>query len=47
MHNCKTAQRQRILFAFGIMCLMAVALTGRLAYLMLARADYYGEKAKV
>lgn len=46
MHNCKTAQRQRILFAFGIMCLMAVALTGRLAYLMLARADYYGEKAK-
>jgi len=46
MHNCKTAQRQRILFAFAAMCLMAVALTGRLAYLMLARADYYGEKAK-
>ncbi len=46
MHNCKTAQRQRILFAFVVMCLMAVALTGRLAYLMLAKADYYGEKAK-
>lgn len=46
MHNCKTTQRQRILFAFAVMCLMAVALTGRLTYLMLARADYYGEKAK-
>lgn len=46
MHNCKTAQRQRILFAFVVMCLMAVALTGRLTYLMLAKADYYGEKAK-
>ena len=46
MRHCKTAQRQRILFAFVVMCLMAVALTGRLAYLMLAKADYYGEKAK-
>lgn len=46
MRNCKTAQRQRILFAFGVMCLLALALTGRLAYLMLAKADYYGEKAK-
>ncbi len=46
MHHCKTAQRQRILFAFAVMCLMAVALTGRLTYLMLAKADYYGEKAK-
>lgn len=46
MHNCKTAQRQRILFAFVVMCLLAAILTGRLAYLMLAKADYYGEKAK-
>ncbi len=46
MRHCKTAQRQRILFAFVVMCLMAVALTGRLTYLMLAKADYYGEKAK-
>ena len=46
MHQCMTAQRQRILFAFVMMCLLAVALTGRLCYLMIVKADYYGAKAK-
>lgn len=46
MRNCKTAQRQRILFSFAVICLLTLLLTGRLSYLMLARADYYGEKAK-
>lgn len=46
MRNCKTAQRQRILFSFAVICLLTLLLTGRLSYLMLAKADYYGEKAK-
>lgn len=46
MKNCKTAQRQRILFAYVVICVLALSLTGRLAYLMVARADYYGQKAQ-
>ena len=46
MRNCKTAQRQRILFSFAVICLLTLLLTGRLSYLMLAKADYYGEKAR-
>ncbi len=46
MKNCKTAQRQRILFSFAVICFLTCLLTGRLAYLMLAKADYYGKKAK-
>lgn len=46
MRNCKTPQRQRILFSFVVICFLTVALTGRLSYLMLVKADYYGEKAK-
>lgn len=46
MRNCKTQQRQRILFSFVVICFLTVALTGRLSYLMLVKADYYGEKAK-
>ena len=46
MRNCKTAQRQRILFSFAFICLLTAFLAGRLGYLMLARADYYGKKAK-
>ena len=42
MRNCKTAQRQRILFSFAVICLLTLLLTGRLSYLMLAKADYYG-----
>lgn len=46
MRNCKTPQRQRILFSFAVVCILTSLLTGRLAYLMLVKAEYYGEKAK-
>ncbi|MCH5267063.1 MAG: peptidoglycan glycosyltransferase [Lachnospiraceae bacterium] len=46
MKNCKTAQRQRIVFVYFMICVLALSLTGRLAYLMVVRADYYGQKAK-
>lgn len=46
MKNCKTAQRQRLIFAYTVVCILTVALLCRLAYLMLYRADYYGGKAK-
>ena len=46
MRNCKTGQRQRILFSFAVICFLTVALTGRLSYLMLVKADYYGKKAE-
>ena len=46
MKNCKTPQRQRILFVYIMVCLLSLSLTGRLAYLMVAKADYYGQKAK-
>lgn len=46
MRNCKTAQRQRIFFAYVVICVLTLALTGRLAYLMLVKADYYGNRAK-
>ena len=46
MRNCKTPQRQRILFAFAMILVLTICLVGRLSYLMLAKADYYGERAK-
>lgn len=46
MKNCKTPQRQRILFAYAVICILTVVLTGRLAFLMVVRADYYGDRAK-
>ncbi|MDD7403010.1 MAG: penicillin-binding transpeptidase domain-containing protein [Butyribacter sp.] len=46
MRNCKTAQRQRIFFSFAVICVMTLGLVGRLAYLMIGKADYYGKKAK-
>ena len=46
MRNCKTPQRQRILFAFAMILVLTNCLVGRLSYLMLAKADYYGERAK-
>lgn len=46
MRNCKTPQRQRIFFSFAVICALTIGLMGRLSYLMLAKADYYGEKAK-
>lgn len=46
MKNCKTPQRQRILFTFILICAMTIGLVGRLSYLMLAKAEYYGKRAK-
>lgn len=46
MARCKTTQRQRIVFVYAVICILTIGLTGRLGYLMVARADYYGKKAK-
>lgn len=46
MKNCKTAQRQRLIFAYVMVCILTAALLCRLAYLMLGKADYYGARAK-
>ena len=46
MKSCRPAQRQRLIFAYTIVCILTVALLCRLAYLMLGKADYYGAKAK-
>lgn len=46
MKNCKTAQRQRIIFAYVMIVILTLSLTGRLAYLMVCKADYYGDRAK-
>ena len=39
-------QRQKLLFVYGMVVLFMIGLAGRLLYLMVNRADYYGEKAK-
>lgn len=46
MKNCKTAQRQRIIFAYVVIVILTLSLTARLAYLMVGKADYYGDRAK-
>lgn len=46
MKSCKTAQRQRLIFAYTMVCILTAVLLCRLAYLMLGKADYYGAKAK-
>ncbi len=46
MRTCKTEQRLRILITFFLICSVTLGLVGRLSYLMLARAEHYGEKAK-
>lgn len=46
MKTCKTAQKQRFIFAYMVVCILTVMLLCRLAYLMLCKADYYGSKAK-
>ena len=42
----RTLQRQKLLFVYGMVVLFMIGLAGRLLYLMVNRADYYGEKAK-
>ena len=46
LKQCRTHQRQRMLFVFAIIAIAIVALTARLGYLMLYRAEYFGQKAK-
>lgn len=46
MKTCKTPQKQRILFVFTLVTALTVCLVGRLSYLMLAKADYYGARAR-
>lgn len=46
MKSCKTAQRQRLIFAYTMVCILTAVLLCRLTYLMLGKADYYGAKAK-
>ncbi len=46
MKNCKTAQRQRIVFVFAMICVITVGLMIRLIFLMIYKADYYGKRAK-
>ena len=46
MKYCKTPQKQRLLFVFAVICFCSFLLIGRLVYLMIYRADYYGKKAK-
>lgn len=46
MKYCKTPQKQRLLFVFILICFCSSMLIVRLVYLMIYRADYYGEKAK-
>ena len=42
----KTFQRQSVTFVFVMVVVMSLSLFGRLAYLMLYKADYYGVMAK-
>ena len=46
MKFCKTPQKQRLLFVFIVICFLSLLLIGRLVYLMIYRADYYGKRAK-
>lgn len=46
MKYCKTPQKQRVFFVFIMVCFCLFMLIGRLVYLMIYRADYYGKKAK-
>lgn len=46
LKQSRTQQRQKLLFVYGMVVLCMIGLAGRLLYLMVNRADYYGEKAK-
>lgn len=46
MKYCKTPQKQRLFLVFIVVCFCLFMLVGRLVYLMIYRADYYGERAK-
>ncbi len=46
MQSSGTMQRKRLFLGYIAICLLSLSLMGRLGYLMLAKADYFGEKAK-
>lgn len=46
MLRSKTYNRKKVLILFSIILVVAIALTGRLIYLMIFRSSYYQEKAE-
>lgn len=46
LKQSRTMQRQKVLFVYAMVVILMIGLAGRLLYLMINRADYYGEKAK-
>lgn len=44
--RCKTFQKQKILFSFFLVILLMLCLIGRLLYLMVGKAEDYGQRAK-
>ena len=46
LKQSRTLHRHKLLFVYGMVVLFMIGLAGRLLYLMVNRADYYGEKAK-
>lgn len=46
LKQSRTQQRQRMLFVYAMVVLLMLGLAGRLLYLMVVRADYYGSKAQ-
>ena len=46
MNENRTRHRGRITFLFLALAVAAAALSGRLAYLMVFRSQYYSEKAE-
>ena len=46
LKQSRTMQRQKVLFVYAVVVILMIGLAGRLLYLMINRADYYGEKAK-
>ncbi|MCD8329475.1 MAG: peptidoglycan glycosyltransferase [Lachnospiraceae bacterium] len=45
MNKVRVWQKHRLSFAFGLLILMMLCLTGQLGHLMLIRSEYYSEKA--
>lgn len=46
LKQSRTLQKQKMFFVYAMIVAAMLCLTGRLLYLMVNRADYYGEKAK-
>lgn len=45
MKHFRTYNKRNLMFVFVMVIILAIALCGRLYYLMIHKADYYGEKA--